>query len=125
LHRCEHPPSALADAARCSRRFLVIKDHVSQGFWGDMSLAVLDELGNRRFGIPSPHHYQRRWSWLEVIGGEGFRLSRLIHPAPCHDGFLAATNRLQFVGLWVRSAGGSAQAPPVRSQVPECGERAR
>ena len=62
------------------------------------------ELGNRRFGVRSRYRYQRRWEWLPVIEGAGFRRRALIHPARCETrppiSWFSA--RLQFVGLWER-----------------------
>ncbi len=103
LHHCPDPVASLRDALRCCGRFFLLKDHTYRGWAGRATLAVLDELGNRRFGVPSPYHYQRRWDWFPCIEEAGFVLERLIPAAPCHVGLLGwATNRLQFVGLWRR-----------------------
>jgi SAM-dependent methyltransferase len=103
LHHCAEPLASLADLARCSARLLLLKDHVHHRRAGALALALLDELGNRRFGIPSPRHYQAAWEWLPAIAALGWRLERLIHPARCHRGPLGwATNHLQFVALWRR-----------------------
>src|SRR5213595_1730187 len=83
---------------------LLLKDHVHQGSAGRAALAVLDEVGNRRFGVASPRNYQARWEWLPPLADAGFGLRALVHPAACHRGPLGwATNRLQFVALWTRS----------------------
>lgn len=106
LHHCPDPSRALEDLSRCSRRYLLIKDHTYQGAIGRYALAVLDELGNRRFGIPSPYLYQHRWAWIDRIETQGWRRVALICPMTCHTGLLgAATNRLQFIGLWERGVG--------------------
>jgi SAM-dependent methyltransferase len=103
LHHCGDPAMALRDLARCSRKYLLIKDHTYQNIIGKLTLALLDEIGNRRFGIPSRYLYQRGWAWVDQIESEGWRRMSLTHPMYCHAGALgAATNRLQFVGLWER-----------------------
>ncbi|MEO6280218.1 class I SAM-dependent methyltransferase [Roseateles sp.] len=102
LHHCPDPIAALAEMARCTRHYLLVKDHNHTGPLGKAVLAVLDELGNRRFGIPSPQNYQQRWSWVEWIESQGFVRCRWVHPMPCHRGPLALTNPLQFLGLWKR-----------------------
>jgi SAM-dependent methyltransferase len=105
LHHCADPLASLHDVMRCTGRYLLLKDHVSFSAWDRFVLGVLDELGNRRFGIPSPYAYQRSWSWAEEIEAAGFVRISWIHPAPCHTGFLgSATNRLQFIGLWERTS---------------------
>jgi SAM-dependent methyltransferase len=103
LHHCHDPVMALRDLSRCSRQYLLIKDHTYQGRIGKLALGVLDEIGNRRFGIPSPYLYQRGWAWVEQIESSGWRRLSLTHPLRCHAGILGAvTNDLQFIGLWER-----------------------
>ncbi len=103
LHHCPDPLGSLRDLARCSDRLLLLKDHTWRTRFGKLTLAVLDELGNRKFGIPCLYKYQRRWDWFPVIESEGFRLVGLIHPAACHVGVMGyCTNSLQFVALWER-----------------------
>lgn len=103
LHHCPDPAAALAELMRTTRRWLLIKDHNCDGWVGHWALAVLDELGNRRFGIPSPGRYQRQWGWVSLLESQGFRRQAWLHPLACHTGMLgAATNSLQFLGLWQR-----------------------
>lgn len=103
LHHCPDPRFAIAELTRCSAGWLLIKDHNCDGAVGHFALAVLDELGNRRFGIPSPGRYQRAWGWLPWIEGAGFERVQFSHPLHCHVGPLGTlTNGLQFIGLWRR-----------------------
>ena len=103
LHHCPDPVESLRDLIRCSNRLLVLKDHTWRTKIGKLGLAVLDELGNRKFGIPCLYRYQHRWDWFPIIEEAGFRLVRLIHPAPCHTGLLGRlTNPLQFAAIWER-----------------------
>jgi SAM-dependent methyltransferase len=103
LHHCPHPVASLHEALRCARRWFLIKDHTYRSPAGKLALCILDEVGNRRFGVPSPYHYQRAREWFPSIEAAGFALRQLIHPAPCHRGLLGwATNRLQFIALWER-----------------------
>lgn len=104
LHHCDDPFAQLDELARVSNRYILIKDHRYVTVFGKWSLAVLDELGNRRFGIPSPHHYQRAWAWEGHLCQRGWTMRDMIYPAPCHGGLLGAlTNRLQYVALYERS----------------------
>ncbi len=103
LHHCLDPVSALREILRCTKSWLLIKDHTYCGPIGFAVLCILDELGNRRLGIPSPYHYQYAWKWNEVMQAAGFKLETLVHPAACNRGLLGATtNHLQFIGLWKR-----------------------
>ena len=104
LHHCPDPIRAIDDMARCSSRYLLIKDHTYHTAAGKWVLAILDELGNRRFGIPSPYLYQRDWQWVEHIEARGWKRVELTYPVACHTGPLALTNSLQWMGLWERQA---------------------
>lgn len=103
LHHCPDPRASLEDALRCTGRFFLLKDHTFTGAPGRAALALLDEIGNRRFGIPSPYRYRTLSQWSAWIEDAGFARRALVHPANCHEGVLGwATNRLQFIGLWER-----------------------
>lgn len=104
LHHCADPLAALDEMARVARRFLLIKDHTYRTPGGRAALAVMDELGNRRFGIPSTWRYQRGWAWAEHLSARGWTERTRVHPAPCHKRLLGAmTNGLQYVSLFERS----------------------
>jgi len=103
LHHCDDPFAQLDELIRVSRRYLLIKDHNHFGPVGRLTLAVLDELGNRRFGIPSPYRYQHAWNWNTHLAQRGWIQKTLIHPARCHTGPMGAlTNGLQYVALYER-----------------------
>jgi len=103
LHHCPDPKASLEDALRCTDRFFLLKDHTFDGPVGRAALGVLDEIGNRRFGIHSPFNYCTLDQWRRWVDEAGFEPVRLVHPAACHVGVMGwTTNRLQFVGLWER-----------------------
>jgi SAM-dependent methyltransferase len=105
LHHCDDPLATLCEVLRCTRRLFAIKDHTYRSVFGRMSLSFLEELGNRRFGIPSRHRFQRGWEWFAAIEREGFKLRRLVHPAPCNEGLLGwAANRWHFCAVWERQS---------------------
>jgi hypothetical protein len=95
----------LRDVLRCSRRYALIKDHTWRTRVGWSTLCVLDELGNRRLGIPSIYKYQRDWEWDRAFESSGFRLVERQYPFPCEPRFWGPlTNKLQFAALWERVA---------------------
>ncbi|HEY0780902.1 MAG TPA: class I SAM-dependent methyltransferase [Thermoanaerobaculia bacterium] len=104
LHHCPDPLASLRDLLRCTSRHVLLKDHNSGSTLDHWTLAVLDEIGNRRFGVPSLYRYQKDWEWLPVIEAEGFVREALIHPARCETRppISWVSNRLHFVGLWRR-----------------------
>jgi SAM-dependent methyltransferase len=113
IHHCSDPAAALGEALRCTGRYFLIKDHTYRNGVEWWALTVMDEIGNRRFGVPSRYLYQHRWSWNRLIERHGFELQAMIHPLRCHSGPLGAlTNRLQFLALWRRVP--AAETPDVR-----------
>ena len=106
LHHCPDPIAAIGEIARCSKRFVMIKDHTYRSGLGWWVLSGLDELGNRRFGVPSPHRYQRGWSWLDHLEKLGFSRRGFVHPAYCdpRPPFRWFSHRFQFAGLWEANA---------------------
>jgi hypothetical protein len=103
LHHCPDPLAKLYEIASRSSKWLLIKDHVYSSPIGYGALAILDELGNRRFGIPSPYLYQKNWAWHDALVANGWARIEHLHPAPCHTGMLGwMTNRLQYVSLYQR-----------------------
>jgi SAM-dependent methyltransferase len=103
IHHCKDPEAALRDILRVCGRYFLIKDHNYSTQLGRFTLAVLDELGNRRFGVPSLYQYQRDFNWSTIIESAGFRVAKMVHPVAVHTGILgAATNKLQYVALFER-----------------------
>lgn len=101
LHHCSDPQQSLEELLRCTKRYILLKDHTYSNTLGWLTLCALDEIGNRRFHVPSLYHYQKNWSWVDAIEARGFRRISLIYPAKVHNGLLGrATNHLQFIGLW-------------------------
>ncbi len=102
LHHCPDPLAAIDEMARCGGRYVLIKDHTYLSTLGWWVLAGLDEIGNRRFGVPSPHRYQRGWSWLDHLESLGFSRRGFLYPAFCDSRppFRWFSHRFQFMGLW-------------------------
>jgi len=104
LHHTSDPAASLRDVLRCTKRFFLLKDHTYRTKAGYLTLGVLDEIGNRKFGVPSNYHYQKRFDWDAVITSCGFERRIHLHPMGVHRGLLgAATNHLQFMSLWQRT----------------------
>lgn len=104
LHHCDEPTRYVFELSRVARRYILIKDHTYNTSIDRLKLAVLDELGNRRFGIPSPQNYQRGWDWTDYLHSLGWKTRATIYPCPCHVGLLGAlTNKLQYLALYERS----------------------
>jgi SAM-dependent methyltransferase len=67
LHHAEDPRRLLAEAVRVSRRQLLIKDHLREGLLANATLKFMDNVGNRRFGVPVRADYWNRSQWEEAF----------------------------------------------------------
>jgi SAM-dependent methyltransferase len=103
VHHAPDPGLLLDEIARVAAKWILLKDHTYRTWLGRATLAVLDEIGNRRFGIRSAGTYQREWTWLPRLDSRGFRVHTMVYPAPCQHGVLGAlTNPLQFLAVFER-----------------------
>lgn len=102
-HHASDPSAFLHELARVSSKWILIKDHTYKSSLGRSTLAFLDFMGNRRFGIESPGRYQHGWSWFGNLERNNLKLKTLMSPVHCHVGLTGAlTNRMQFIALFCR-----------------------
>ena len=101
LHHCDDPKAVLVDLMRVSRGYLMLKDHIAFNSLDHFALGVMDEIGNRKFGIPSNYNYQRGWEWENILHEAGWKTVEKMWPLPCHIGLMGAlTNRYQFLAVY-------------------------
>jgi SAM-dependent methyltransferase len=102
-----HAPDAqgiarlLSEACRVSRRYVLIKDHLSESFFDFKTLQFMDWVGNRPHGVVLPYNYQSRAQWNSFFSEAGLAIrdwngSVPLYPFP----FSAVFGRgLHFVAL--------------------------
>ncbi len=74
LHHTEDPSVLLREAARVSRRWVLLKDHHLQGVGASSTLRFMDWISNARYGVVLPYNYQTPARWTELFAGAGLRL---------------------------------------------------
>lgn len=72
LHHTEDPEVLLREAARVTKRGVLIKDHTRDGWLAGPTLRFMDEVGNARYGVALPHVYWPQARWLQAF--EALRL---------------------------------------------------
>jgi SAM-dependent methyltransferase len=101
VHHADEPAKLLGEMARCTRRYLLLKDHTWLTKSGWLSLAARDEIGNRRFGVRCVYKYQRGWEWDVILQRSYLKRVKLIYPLNCHAGLLGyLANNSEFLSLW-------------------------
>ncbi|MBX9952671.1 MAG: class I SAM-dependent methyltransferase [Candidatus Obscuribacterales bacterium] len=78
LHHTQRPEVVLKEAARVSRKFVVVKDHLSENGFDNMVLSFMDWVGNRAHGISLPYNYQSRSDWSRIFEECGLKVEERI-----------------------------------------------
>jgi SAM-dependent methyltransferase len=72
LHHAEDPVALLAECARVAP-VVVVKDHLSGGFFDERILAFMDWIGNRPHGVVLPYRYFTAESFREALSAARLR----------------------------------------------------
>jgi SAM-dependent methyltransferase len=67
LHHADDQPALLGEVCRVTRDRVIIKDHLARSALDRWRLAVLDVLGNWRFGAGTRGHYLGDRGWSEMF----------------------------------------------------------
>jgi SAM-dependent methyltransferase len=71
LHHTQDPAILLREAARVSRSLVLLKDHLDENIVDDLTLRLMDWVGNRPHGVTLTYNYQSRKQWLEYFSSCG------------------------------------------------------
>jgi SAM-dependent methyltransferase len=73
LHHCDDPTAVLKECARVSRKWVLIKDHVSDSSIDHALLRFMDWVGNRAHGVVLPYNYLSSKEWEAAFSAAGLR----------------------------------------------------
>lgn len=76
LHHSQDARQLLREARRVSRDCVVIKDHRRDGLLAGSTLRLMDDVGNKRFGVDLPYNYWSHAEWREVLDEVGLEVRR-------------------------------------------------
>ena len=74
LHHTDDPTILLREAARTSRRAVVIKDHLLDGFLAGATLRFMDRVANARYEVALPYNYWSREQWRHTWQTMGLKI---------------------------------------------------
>ena len=91
----------LAEACRVSRRFVLIKDHLSESRLDFNTLQFMDWVGNRPHGVVLPYNYQSRAQWNRYFALAGLNVRDWNDRIPIYPFPFSALfgRRLHFIAL--------------------------
>ncbi len=67
LHHTQDPAILLHEAARVSRSFVLLKDHLDESILDHVTLRFMDWVSNRPHGVVLTYNYQSRGEWAEYF----------------------------------------------------------
>jgi len=71
LHHCNDPKAVLKECARVSKKWVIIKDHVSDSRYDETILSFMDWVGNRSHGVVLPYNYLSTSNWASAFQEAG------------------------------------------------------
>jgi ubiquinone/menaquinone biosynthesis C-methylase UbiE len=74
LHHCNNPVSVLKECARVAKRWVIIKDHVSDSILDSKLLKFMDWVGNRAHGVVLPYNYLSTSGWNTAFDTAGLKV---------------------------------------------------
>jgi len=91
----------LSEAGRVSRKFVLIKDHLSESRLDFKTLQFMDWVGNRPHGVVLPYNYQSRAEWDKHFLASGLGVKDWQSRVPLYPFPFAAMfgRQLHFIAL--------------------------
>jgi SAM-dependent methyltransferase len=71
LHHDHDPERLLRELARVSRRLVIIKDHLREGFLAWHRISLIDWAANAGYNVPCTYRYNNLAEWRQKIGRVG------------------------------------------------------
>lgn len=96
LHHDRDPERLLRESARVSKRLVMIKDHLREGFLAQPRISLLDWAANAGYKVPCTYRYNDLAEWRQSIGRVG---SGLIEERTSIDVYPPVLNGLLGKGL--------------------------
>jgi ubiquinone/menaquinone biosynthesis C-methylase UbiE len=66
LHHTANPAALLEEAARVSKKYVLLKDHLRGGFLDGLTLRLMDWVGNAHHGVVLPYNYLAESQWQKI-----------------------------------------------------------
>lgn len=89
LHHTMDPMILLHEAVRVARKAVVIKDHKCDGLFDNLTLRLMDQVGNARHGVALPYNYWSKQKWFEAVDALDLKIGIWkkdlgLYPRPAH-----------------------------------------
>jgi ubiquinone/menaquinone biosynthesis C-methylase UbiE len=68
LHHDHDQERLLREAARVSKRLVIVKDHLREGFLAQQRISLLDWAANAGYSVPCTYRYNNLAEWRQMLG---------------------------------------------------------
>ena len=101
LHHTQDPAILLREAARVSRSFVLLKDHLDENMFDHTILRFMDWVSNRPHGVALTYNYKSRKKWAECFSQCGLQETTWTTRVPLYPppASFVAGRGLHFVSL--------------------------
>lgn len=101
LHHTDDPGAIVAELARVSSRYVIIKDHVRSGWISYIKLRAMDYVGNAHYHVRLPYNYLSGRQWKDIFAANGLRVVRMQRHLNLYRGMfhLLFDRNLHFIGV--------------------------
>jgi SAM-dependent methyltransferase len=74
LHHDPEPERLLRECARVSKRLVIVKDHLREGFLAQERISLLDWAANAGYSVPCLYRYNSLSEWRAALAGVASRI---------------------------------------------------
>jgi SAM-dependent methyltransferase len=101
LHHTQDPSMLLRETVRVSRAWVLLKDHLDENLFDNVTLRIMDWVGNRPHGVVLTYNYQSRKQWEEHFAKCGLTIAHWEAKLPLYPPLLSllAGRGLHFISL--------------------------
>jgi len=89
LHHADEPKWVLAEAARVSRDFIIIKDHVCNSRIDNFLLKTMDWVGNKPAGVNLPYYYFSNQEWHVLFHELKLEIEKKVEKLKLYNAFIS------------------------------------
>jgi SAM-dependent methyltransferase len=106
LHHTTDVRILLREAARVTRKDVLLKDHLSENVLDQLTLRFMDWVGNRPHGVALPYNYQSRAQWNAHFAACGLETASFTTQLPLYPALFSAVvgRHLHFIALLQKAA---------------------
>ena len=74
LHHTDDPNLIVAEMARVSSKYVIVKDHLKSGLISYLKLCIMDYVGNAHYHVRLPYNYQSKKQWETIFKNNNFKI---------------------------------------------------